>query len=925
MPRSSAPLLTRYGIALLAVAIAIALRGVVTPWLGTTFPLATMFPAVAFVVWAAGWGPALLTAFAGWFAGGLIFRGGFSHLDGGFNEIVALVVYMLSCGSVVALGEAMRAAQRRLVQQQEELSSSNLTLASEIEAQSLLAAIVASSEDAIISKTLDGVITSWNKGAEKLLGWRADDAIGQSIHLIIPPELRDSERQILERLRNGERVEQLDVERMRKDGSRVHTLVTISPVHDRQGQIIGASTTVRDISTRKAWEESLMRSEEAQRLLVGIHDATRGLSDPTLVMREIVTRIGVHFSVTRCAYGEVDADQTALLVARGYTRDVPTVAGRYPLDTFGPLLAGELRAGRTVVIDDVRKDPLTDTPTAQQTYAAMAIISMIVVPLVRDGRLTAILVMAGDGPRRWSQDDARLLEQVAERTLFAVESSRAAAALREHRDVIQLAMSTARMGAWTRDLLLDKVWWSPEFADLFGITGDNGSYDRALLFGHLRPEDRVRLPAAIEAALKARSDYQIEFEFQHGRTGEWRWMEARGRAEYGADGRATRLYGLAMDITERRRTVEALQEADRRKDEFLAILAHELRNPLAPISSGLHILRTAQSPEHSAAALAIMERQVGQMVRLVDDLLDVARITTGKIDLRCEPFDLATAIRDAVETSAPELGLPGPTVVVIAPPQPILVNGDRTRLAQVFANLLNNSAKYSEPGQPISIAFEPDGDHAVIRVRDAGIGIEPDMLPRVFEMFMQADRLGARGGSGLGIGLSLVKRIVELHHGTVTAHSAGVGQGSEFVVRIPSIDAMRIGSAGQGDQSAGAPMSRRKILVVDDNEDAAESLAALLAISGHETRLAHDGPGAVKEAERFLPDVVFLDIGMPMLDGHETARLIRQQPWGQRMVLVALTGWGQSEDRRRSKEAGFNHHLVKPADPAVLEKLLLAL
>ena len=260
------------------------------------------------------------------------------------------------------------------MQQQEELSSSNLTLASEIEAQSLLAAIVASSEDAIISKTLDGVITSWNKGAEKLLGWRADDAIGQSIHLIIPPELRDSERQILERLRNGERVEQLDVERMRKDGSRVHTLVTISPVHDRHGQIIGASTTVRDISTRKAWEESLMRSEEAQRLLVGIHDATRGLSDPALVMREIVTRIGVHFSVTRCAYGEVDADQAALLVARGYTRDVPTVAGRYPLDTFGPLLAGELRAGRTVVIDDVRNDPLTDTPTAQQTYAAMAIV-----------------------------------------------------------------------------------------------------------------------------------------------------------------------------------------------------------------------------------------------------------------------------------------------------------------------------------------------------------------------------------------------------------------------------------------------------------------------------------------------------------------------------------------------------------------------
>jgi CheY-like chemotaxis protein len=319
-----------------------------------------------------------------------------------------------------------------------------------------------------------------------------------------------------------------------------------------------------------------------------------------------------------------------------------------------------------------------------------------------------------------------------------------------------------------------------------------------------------------------------------------------------------------------------------------------------------------------------MERQVSQMVRRVDDLLDVARITTGKIDLRCEPFDLGMAIRDAVETSAPALGLPRPSVTVIAPRQPIVVNADRTRLAQVFANLLNNSAKYSELDQPISIAFEAEGDHAVIRVRDAGIGIDPEMLPRVFDMFLQADRPSGRARSGLGIGLSLVKRIVELHHGTVTAHSAGLGQGSEFVVRIPLMDSVQLAS-GQGNVATGAATARRKILVVDDNQDAAESLAALLEISGHDTRLAHDGAGAVKEAERFLPDVVFLDIGMPMLDGHETAKLIRQQPWGQRMVLVALTGWGQSEDRRRSKDAGFNHHLVKPADPAVVEKLLLAL
>ena len=532
MPRKDSHPLSGYATAVAAIGVAVAVRYALTPWLGTTFPLATMFTAISFVVWRAGAGPAFLTALGGWAISGFVFRGGINYFGGlTFNELVGSLLYLLAVVPIIVLGHSMRAAHRKLEERHEELATTNLALASKIEAQSLLAAIVASSEDAIISKTLDGIITSWNKGAEKLLGWRADHAIGQSIHLIVPPELRDMERQILERLRNGERVEQLDVQRVRKDGLRLHTLVTISPVHDRHGHIIGASTTVRDISTRKAWEASLVRSEEAQRVLVGIHDATRGLSDPAIVMREIVTRVGTHFNVTRCAYGEVDADQRWLLVARGYTRDVPTVAGRYPLDAFGPLLAGELKAGRTAVINDVRSDPFTDSPTAQHTYAEMEIVAMVVVPLVRGGRLVALLAMADRHARQWSQDDARLLEQVAERTLFAVESARAAAALRENRDVLTLAMRTARMGAWTRDLVLDTVWWSPEFAEIFGMSADDTDYRRERLFAGLKPEDRLRLPGLIEAALAARQDYQIEFEFQHPRTGEWRWMEARGRAD----------------------------------------------------------------------------------------------------------------------------------------------------------------------------------------------------------------------------------------------------------------------------------------------------------------------------------------------------------------------------------------------------------
>lgn len=891
--------------------------------MGNTFPLATMFSAVAFVVWAAGWAPALVTALTGWFIAGLAIRGSISFINGGFSEIVGLAVYMMTCGSIVILGEAMRAAQRKLERQQQELSTTNLALESRVEAQSLLAAIVASSEDAIVSKTLDGVITSWNKGAELLFGWRADEAIGQSIHLIVPPELREEERDILERLRKGERVQHLAVERVRKDGSRVHVSVTISPVYDRHGHIIGCSKTARDITTRKAWEDQLVRSEEAQRLLVGIHDATRGLTDPVIVMREIVTRVGLHFNVIRCAYGDIGDDQSELIVARGYTRDVATVAGRYALDAFGPLLAGELKAGRSVAIADVRTDPLTDTPRAQATYAAMQIVSIVVVPLVRSGQLVSILTMADGRPRAWREDETRLLEQVAERTLFAVENSRTQAQLRDSRDVMQLAMRTGNMGAWSRDLVLDTVWWSPELGEIFGFEPDDTNFTRERLFQQVKPEAREQLPVLILAALRERRDYFFEFEFQHAKTGEWRWMESRGRATFGNDGEPTMLYGLGIDITDRRRAVEALQEADRRKDEFLATLAHELRNPLAPISSGLHILRSSASPAQTSTALEIMERQVNQMVRLVDDLLDVARITTGKVEIRREPIDLADAIRDAIETVSPEIGQRQHPLTIEAPDAPVFVDADRTRLAQVFGNLLNNSAKYSEPGQPLSITFARDGIDAVVRVRDAGIGIHPDMLARVFDMFRQADRTGGRARGGLGIGLSLVKRIVETHGGTVTATSEGLGEGSEFVVRLPAIDAPRVKDRAAA-LADGSP-SRRRILVVDDNEDAAESLAALLSISGHDTRMAHDGPDAVKEAERFNPDIVFLDIGMPTLDGHETAKLIRQQPWGKEMVLIALTGWGQTEDRRRSKDAGFNHHLVKPADPAVVQKLLASL
>ena len=917
--------LSSYGIALLAVAAALVVRMALTPWMGPSFPLATMFSAVAFVVWYGGWGPALFAAVAGWVAGGLLIARPEMVWQMFGANFISFAVYLLANVTVIVLGEAMRAAQRRLEDGQRALATTNLALENKVEAQSLLAAIVASSDDAIVSETLDGRITSWNKGAERLFGYTAHEAIGRSIHLIVPPETRDETEQMLDRIRHGERLDHVEVERIRKDGQRVAVSLTLSPVHDRHGHIIGASKTARDITPRKDWEAALVRSAETQRLLVGIHDATRGLQDPAVVMREIVTRVGVHFNVIRCAYGEISSDQRYITITRGYTRDVPTVAGRYPLEIFGPLVVGELQSGHTAIINDVQTDPLTDTPLAHETYARMQIRSLVSVPLRRGGRLAAILVMCDGAPRQWTADEAYLLEQVAERTLFAVESARAAHTLRENRDVLTLAMSAGKMGAWSRDLALDTIWWSPELAELFGMSRDDTNYSRDRLFALLMPEDRARLGAIVDEALAERRDYTLEFTFRHARTGEWRWMEARGRAAYDAHGKPTMLYGLCIDITDRRRAEEALRDADRRKDEFLATLAHELRNPLAPLSSGLHILKSAgHDAEAARTAREIMERQVVQMVRLVDDLLDVARITTGKVELRCQPMDLADAVRDAVEISRPLIEANRQTLSVRLADAPVTVNADRTRLAQVFANLLNNSAKYSDSGRAISITVGREDGRGVVRVRDEGAGIHPDHLPRIFEMFRQADLSGGRSRGGLGIGLSLVKRIAELHGGSVEAASEGLGRGSEFVVRIPSLEATAA-TASERASDVNLIPARRRVLVVDDNTDAAESLAALLRINGHDTRLAHDGPDALREAEAFHPDVVFLDIGMPTLDGHETARLIRQQPWGRNMVLVALTGWGQVEDRRRSKAAGFNHHLVKPADPAVVANLIASL
>jgi PAS domain S-box-containing protein len=383
----------------------------------------------------------------------------------------------------------------------------------------------------------------------------------------------------------------------------------------------------------------------------------------------------------------------------------------------------------------------------------------------------------------------------------------------------------------------------------------------------------------------------------------------------------TRTAGVAV---ERRRAEEALREADRRKDEFLATLAHELRNPLAPMRNALQVIQLAgNNAEAVGQAREMMERQMRHMVRLVDDLLDLSRITRGKLELRKQTVELAAVVRTAVEASRPLIGVAGHHLAITLPPQPVFVDGDPVRLAQVFSNLLNNAAKYTEKGGHIWLTAERQGSDAVVSVRDSGLGIPREMLGRVFELFTQVDRTLEKAQGGLGIGLTLVRRLAEMHGGSVEAKSEGAGQGSEFTVRLPALLAAPDG--GEAAEEEIAPSSRRRILVVDDNRDSAVSLGMMLQLMGNEVRTAHDGLEGVRAAEVFRPDVVLLDIGLPVLNGYEAARRIRGQPWGEGIVLIAVTGWGQEEDRRRSKEAGFNFHLVKPLEPAALEKLLAGL
>jgi PAS domain S-box-containing protein len=763
---------------------------------------------------------------------------------------------------------------------------------SQLLAARLLASIIESSDDAILSKSLDGTIQSWNAAAERLFGYTAAQAVGRHISLIIPRDRIDEEDRIIASLKRGERIDHFETERVRSDGRRLLVSLTISPIKDDEGRVIGASKIVRDVTEQRQLEQ------RERQLLAEAAEAN--------------AKFQAFFEQGALFAGIMDLDGTLLEVNRlsweacGFTKE--QAIGK-------PFWEGPWWSRSARLSEQIR---------AASVQAARGETFRAEVPyFVSDGseRIADVTIQ----PIR---DDAGRVLFLAPTGVDITDRKRVEA---ERENFVRLVESS------TDFIGISDLQGTPFFVNRAGLKmiGLDSLEEARRVPGasFFFPEDQARVIQEFLPSVLREGHGEIEVRFRHFKTGEARWMAYKVLTLPDASGRPVAFATVSQDVTERRglednlRELAAnLSEADRRKNEFLAMLAHELRNPLAPISNAARALRLGGGAEESLrAASDMLERQVRQMSRLVDDLLDMSRVTRGKIELRKEPLELAPVVSHAVEAARSLYRSMDHELTVTMPAEPIQVSADPTRLAQVIGNLLNNACKFTDKGGHVWLTVEKDGHEAVIRVRDNGIGIAPEHIPGLWEMFAQGDTSLDRSRGGLGIGLTLVKTLVEMHGGTVHAQSEGPERGSEFTVRLPVLsDAVRPASHA-GVVEPPLPTVRRRVLIVDDSEDGAESLAMLLQLSGHETHVAHDGVEAIEAAETLRPDIVLLDIGLPRLDGYEVCHRLRKERWAKNLVVVALTGWGQEEDRHRSREAGFDAHLVKPVDHDALLRLLASL
>jgi len=700
------------------------------------------------------------------------------------------------------------------------------------------------------------------------------------------------------------------------------------PHFDADGRVLGFVALISDTTEQREESERLRRSEEAQRLFVAIEDAARG-ADAEAGIASIASEISRQFGGADCCYLPVDAHGVRSSAAIPADERSAAIGSALQRDELG--LGRALRSGQLQVVFEGEWAGAPGASVCAELCEA-GMVSLLLAPMLQRGVLVGVLALHTRTPTIWTEGDLELLMLVAERTRYALARAASEAALRESRDMQALAMRSGRMGAWSVDLITSELWCSDEFVDLVGLERSTSTEMAKLMRGRTEDADRRAFDLELAAAIAERRDFLVETRI-HRPDGHLIWMELRGRPQFAADGTPAQVYGLGIDVTERKRANEELRRLNDdlsaeqgRKNEFLATLAHELRNPLAPIRYAVDLLRVnalADSPQQDAADM--IDRQLRHLTELVDDLMDSSRFMRGKIELRRAMLDLGSLLGDAAAAVMPEIDRAGQHLLIDLPQRRLTIEADRTRIMQIVMNLLNNASKYSPGGASIRLsaaADEADPGQVRITVADNGVGIDAEHLEHIFDMFAQVVPALKRPEGGLGIGLALARGMAELHGGSIEAHSAGAGRGSEFVVRLPLAQLAQPKPAEPTvdfGSTAGRAGGARRILIVDDNPDAVLALGMMLETLGHEVTSAGDGQRAVQLAEKLRPELVLMDIGLPILNGYEAAEQIRAQPWSAKTTLVAITGWGQKEDRDRAEAAGFDHHLVKPV---ALERLM---
>jgi PAS domain S-box-containing protein len=737
-----------------------------------------------------------------------------------------------------------------------------------------------------------GHIATWNAGAERLKGYTAAEIIGEHFSRFYPEEAikRGWPDEELRRAAAEGRIED-EGWRLRKDGSRFWANVVITALRDERGTLKGFVKVTRDLTERRQAEESTRRLLQEEAARKAAEQAAGEIERQRQQLHVTLASIGDAVIVTDSSGAVTFLNP----VAAGLT-------GWEAHEAVGQPLAHILR-----IINEETRQPVENPVDRVFLDRRVVELANHTVLVARDGREVPIEDSAAPirGEDGVISGVVLVFRDVTE-ARRALEARVYLAAIVESSDDAIIGMTLdGKIASWNRGAqrLYD---YTPEEA-----VGQSLS----LLVPADHPDELPSIMARV-----ARAEVIEHYETQRVRKDGCRVdVSLTISPVRNADGKIIGASKIARDITARK-------EEDRRKNEFLAVLAHELRNPLAPLRNGLQVMRLAGNHGQAAEQTrAMMERQLQHLVRLVDDLLDVSRISRGKLRLRKERLTLAAVVQHALEVCGPLVKEQDHELTVVLPSEPVYLDADKTRLAQALCNLLSNAVKYSDRGTAIHLIVERHGSEAVIRVKDAGVGIPPPMLPRVFDMFWQVDRTLEKSQGGLGVGLTIVKRLVEMHGGRVEAHSEGHGKGSEFLIRLPVVLSGVEDRPEQDGEPEAQPGEQCRILVADDNVDAAGSLAMMLKFMGHEVRTVHDGLAAVEAAAAFRPDVILLDIGMPKLNGYDTCRRIRAQPWASGVVILALTGWGQDEDRRLSREAGFDSHLVKPVEPADLQKLLAEL